>query len=530
MPPVSPQPERSPGYPHQTIFAGAKRGMTRRNVIYRTNRIVILWFLSFFWDSVRYWVNYFLFEMVRKQKLFLGPQIRRLRREQGHTQAQMAAELEISPSYVNLIERNQRPVSADLLVRLASVYGLDLTRFDRSNTDQLFADLVSAFDDPIFQEAGVTREDAFELAAGNPVLGAAVTSLFRAYRAAEQELTDTRVAGNRGAEDPVEEARTFLHAHKNHFPEFDEAGEKIARERKSGALFYDLAERFWLDHRLRVRILPAEIMAGAWRRLNRHSGEIAISEALDQASRTFHLSLQLVLVEQGQQIDRIVNGSKFSTDAGRRLARATLANYAAAAIMLPYGEFLSAAKELSYDIEALGRRFGASFEQVAHRLTTLRRAGAEGVPFFFLRVDAAGNISKRFSGDIFPFAHYGGSCPLWTVHEAFRTPRRIITQIIQLPDQSRYFTVARTVINGAGGFHSPHIERAVVVGCAIEDASKIIYAKGVDLDNAAATPIGVTCRLCERPDCAARAHPPLRRRLIIDEYRRLAAPFSFAFD
>lgn len=468
--------------------------------------------------------------MTPKRKLYLGPQIRRLRREQSHTQAEMAAILEISPSYVNLIERNQRPVSADLLVRLASAYGFDLTRLDGAETDELFADLAQAFSDPIFQEAGVTREDALELAAGNPVLGEAVAALFKAYRSSELELTEARVAGNRTAEDPVEEARTFLHGRRNHFPAIDEMGERLHAEKKSGALFDTLAERFQREHRLRVRILPADVMAGAWRRLNRHSGEIAVSEALDQASRSFHLALQLALIEQSGAMDRLVNESKFATDAGRRLARSALANYAAAAIMLPYGPFLAAATELFYDIEALGRRFGASFEQVAHRLTTLRRPGAEGVPFFFLRVDAAGNVSKRFSGDIFPFARYGGSCPLWTVHEAFRTPRRIITQIIQLPDQSRYFSIARTVTSGAGGFDAPHIERVVVVGCALGDAEKLIYARGRDIEGEKATPVGVTCRLCERPDCAARAHPPLRRRLIVDEHRRLAAPFSFAFD
>lgn len=468
--------------------------------------------------------------MVTRRKLYLGPQIRRLRRARALTQAEMAAELDISPSYVNLIERNQRPVSADLLVRLAGVYGFDLTRMAGAETDQLFSDLAAAFSDPVFQDAGVTREDAFELASGNPVLGAAVASLFRDWRAGQAELTEARIAGNRAAEDPVEEARNFLHAHRNHFPEIDEAGERLIPDRAKSSLFEALSERMQARHHLRVRILPAEVMSGAWRRLNRHAGEIAISEALDQASRTFNLAHQLALIEQGPALDRIVNDAKFPTDAGRRLARAALANYAAAAIMLPYAAFLAAATELSYDIEALGRRFGASFEQVAHRLTTLRRPGAEGVPFFFLRVDAAGNVSKRFSGDIFPFARYGGSCPLWTVHEAFRTPRRILTQIIQLPDQSRYLSIARTVTSGAGGYAAPHIERVVVVGCGLSDAPKLIYARGIDIEAAPATPVGATCRLCERPDCAARAYPPIRRRLIIDEHRRLAAPFSFAFD
>jgi hypothetical protein len=466
----------------------------------------------------------------RKRKLYLGPQLRRLRREQGLTQAEMAADLGISPSYVNLIERNQRPVSADLLVGLAKSYGFDISRMGGAETDALFAELSRAFADPIFQDAGVGREDAFELAAGNPVLGAAVASLFRAWRAAEEELSAARIAGNRAVEDPVEEARTFLHAHRNHFEEIDEAGERVFSESAGGTLFDALAARFHRKHRLKVRVLPADVMAGAWRRLNKHAGEIAVSETLDHASRTFNLALQLALIEESATLDRFVNAFKFETDAGRRLARAALANYAAAAIMLPYGAFIKAAEELSYDIEALGRRFGASFEQVAHRLATLRRDGAEGVSFFFLRVDAAGNVSKRFTGDIFPFARYGGSCPLWTVHEAMRTPRRIITQMIELPDQSRYFSIARSVTSGAGGYGAPHIERVVVVGCALKDAHRLVYAAGIDLEAAPAAPVGVTCRLCERPDCAARAHPPIRRRLLIDEHRRLAAPFSFAFD
>ncbi|MEL7486073.1 MAG: short-chain fatty acyl-CoA regulator family protein, partial [Pseudomonadota bacterium] len=229
-------------------------------------------------------------------------------------------------------------------------------------------------------------------------------------------------------------------------------------------------------------------------------------------------------------LDAAVNEARFKTDAGRRLARAALANYAAAAVIMPYDRFHQSAIALKFDIEALARRFGASFEQVCHRLATLQRPGAEGVPFFFLRIDAAGNISKRFSGGVFPFARYGGSCPLWNIHEAFRTPRRIFTQIVALPDGARYFSIARTVNSASSGFGTPIAERAVALGCDIAEAHRLIYADGIDLDAAAATPIGVTCRLCERSDCASRAHPPLKRRLIVDDHRRLRAPFSFAFD
>ena len=259
----------------------------------------------------------------------------------------------------------------------------------------------------------------------------------------------------------------------------------------------------------------------------------AQSTALVDSGYCAHADQTLALVVaalHGRPLDRLVNTAKFETDGGRRLARAALANYAAGAVMLPYAPFRAAARELKYDVEAMARRFGASFEQVAHRLTTLQRPGAEGVPFFFIRVDAAGNVSKRFSGDVFPFAKYGGSCPLWNVHDAFRTPRRILTQIVQLPDGEKFFSIARTVHGEAGGYGAPKIDRAVALGCAIERAGELVYAAGLDLEAAAAAPIGVTCRLCERPDCAARAHPPLKRRLVFDEHKRLATPFSFAFD
>ena len=438
----------------------------------------------------------------------------------------MAAELEISPSYVNLVERNQRPVSADLLVRIAQGFDIDLAAFSGERADDLFQTLNDAFADPLFQNAGVSREDAHELAAGNPVLGDAVAALYRAYRQSQTELMEARAAGRPGEADP------FIHANRNYFPALDEAGEEIAKggDIKSGGLFEALSERFQRMHRLRVRVLPGDVMVGAYRRLNRHSGDVMISESLDQASRTFHLALQLSLIEQAGALDRLVNEAKFETDAGRRLARGALASYAAGAVMLPYGAFKSSAHELRHDMEALGRRFGASFEQIAHRLTTLQKPGEEGVPFFFIRTDAAGNVSKRYSGGVFPFAKYGGSCPLWNVHETFRTPRRILTQVIQLPDGATFFSIARTVHGGAGYFGAPQAERAVALGCTLEHADKLIYADGTDLKAIEPAPVGVTCRLCERADCAARAHPPLKRRLVFDEHRRLATPFSFAFD
>lgn len=465
------------------------------------------------------------------KRLFIGPRIRRIRRELGLTQADMAGDLQISPSYMTLIERNQRPLPADLLLRLAETYDLPLSAFSLAESET-FETLEAAIGDPLFQEHGVGREDVRDLIAANPAVGDAVADLYSAYRNSQRALMEARVASRTGPADPLEEARDFIAASKNHFPAIDAAGEAAAGRlsRIKGGLLAALAEQLETQHNFKLRILPADVMMGALRRCDRHRNQIVISEALDQASRVFQAALQFVLLDMGPRLDAAVNEARFETDAGRRLARAALANYAAAAIILPYGRFFESATALKYDIEALARRFGASFEQVTHRLTTLQRPGAEGVPFFFIRIDAAGNVSKRYSGDVFPFARYGGSCPLWTIHETFRRPRKILTQIVQLPDGDSYFSIARTVHGGEGGYRAPAAERAVALGCELARAGELVYAEGVDLETAPATPIGVTCRLCPRQGCAARAHPPLQRRLIVDEHRRMATPFSFAFD
>lgn len=465
------------------------------------------------------------------KRLYIGPRLRRIRRDLGLTQAQMAADLEVSPSYVTLIERNQRPLPADLLLRLAETYNLELSAFS-GGEDETFAQLEAALNDPIFQDLSIGREDIRDLLSANPAMGEAVAALYGAYRAREASILEARATGKAGPADPLEEARDFISDNRNYFSTLDETGEEIARAlaARDAGLFEALKERFKEKHGLKLRILPADVMVGAFRRHDRHRGQIAISETLDQASRIFHGVLQLVLLEQGKALDAVVNAASFDTDAGRRLTRAALANYAAAAIIFPYEAFFRSAEALKYDIEALSRRFGASFEQVCHRLTTLQRPGKEGVPFFFLRIDAAGNVSKRFSAGVFPFARYGGSCALWNIHETFRTPRKIITQMIQLPEGDTFFSLARTVHGGEGGFHAPKAERAIALGCDIKHAEKLVYSESLNLTEPNATPIGVTCRLCPRPSCAARAHPPLERRLIIDEHRRMATPFSFAFD
>ncbi len=253
-----------------------------------------------------------------------------------------------------------------------------------------------------------------------------------------------------------------------------------------------------------------------------------ISELIEPSGRIFQLALQIGLAECGPALDAITTRSGALDETARRLYRVTLANYFAAAVMMPYQAFHSAAEALGYDVHVLAQRFSAGFEQVCHRLTTLQRPNARGIPFFMLRVDNAGNVSKRFSSGTFPFSKFGGTCPLWNVHSTFDTPDRLLRQVIELPDGSRYFSIAQMVRRPIAPHPQPQPRFAIGLGCEIRYASRIVYAAGMDLEKTEATPIGVNCRLCERENCPQRAEPPLTRTWLLDENTRRTTAFVFS--
>jgi predicted transcriptional regulator len=264
------------------------------------------------------------------------------------------------------------------------------------------------------------------------------------------------------------------------------------------------------------------------RRFDRHRRQLLISELVEASARTFQLAFQIGLAECGPLLETIVGRAGALDDAPRRLYRITLANYFAAAVMMPYQAFLTAAEALNYDLHVLAQRFNSGFEQVCHRLTTLSRPNARGIPFFMLRVDNAGNVSKRFSSGTFPFSKFGGTCPLWNVHSTFDTPDRLLKQVIELPDGTRYFSIAQMVRRPVAPHPLPQPRFAISVGCEIRHASKLVYAAGMDLETAEGTPIGVNCRLCERENCSQRAEPPITRTLILDENTRRVSSFAFS--
>jgi len=459
--------------------------------------------------------------MTKKRSIFIGQKIRRLRLDLGLTQSEMAEDLDISASYIALIENNQRPVTAAILLKFADIYRLDIASLARGTEDDFAAQLAGALGDPLFADLGLSPIDIQDFGNTFPAAAEAVMRLYTAYKESQIMLAD-KTGGQNAGSDPVAEVRRFLEARKNCFPDIDDRGEALARDiKRAGGL-----ESFFADRRIRVRKLPADIMMGYTRRYDPHRAEVTIDEALDAASSAFQLALQLVYLDMPDLLEDLMAKASFDTDSGKKLARRALANYAAGAIMMPYRSFLKAAETRAYDVEALGRHFGASFEQVAHRLTTLQKPGQEGVPFFFIRIDGAGNVSKRLDGAGFPFARHGGSCPLWGVHKAFTRPRQILTQWVELPEGERFFTIMRTVTAGGGAYKRPTVERAVALCCSAQHAQKLIYARDIDPSAIDPTPIGVSCRLCHRSDCMSRAEPPTGRPLTSDDYRRPTTPFG----
>lgn len=459
---------------------------------------------------------------------YIGPRLRRIRRDLGLTQANMATDLDISPSYVALLERNQRPLTADLLIRLAQTYDLDIARLAGDGGAEQQSRLSAVLKDPIFADIDLPPMEMADVAANYPGFAEALLRLHTAWREEQLALAD-RSAEREGADsgapaDPVADSRRFLAARRNCFPALDEAAERLAA---TVAQAEGLTGYLRARHGLRVRRLPSDVMMGAIRRLNHHGREVQLDDQLDGSSQNFQLALQIAYLDLRSEIEAQLRDGHFATENGRRLTHRALASYAAAAIQMPYTAFARAADQRHYDVEALGRQFGASFEQAAHRLTTLQKPGHERVPFFFLRVDQAGNVSKRLDGAGFPFARHGGGCPLWTVHQVFRTPRQIVSQWIELADGQRFFSVARTVTQGIGGFGSQRAERAIALVCAEEHAGRLIYARsGPGAESA--TPIGISCRLCHRAECTARAAPPIGRDMLPDDYRRTSTPFGFS--
>lgn len=458
-----------------------------------------------------------------------GGKLRALRRREGLTQAAMAERLGLSPSYLNLIENDRRPLPAGILIKLAQLFSVDLQAFGSDGDQRLTGDLLEAFSDPLFDEQGLTSQDVRELVSATPAAARAVLTLYRAFRAT-RSTTDSLVAQIAHGEDvdgvtrshlPSEEVSDFIQEAKNYFGEVEDAAAAFLASKAAAPdedVYSALLSRARNAFGLRVEIVRFGGERPLIRKYDPSTLRLQLSELLPTRGRSFQLAHQIGLLACDALFERLTKHPTLGSDESRTLARVALANYFAGAVLMPYEAFLASAKAERYDVDTLGRKFRVSFEQICHRLTTLRRPGAEGVPFHMLRLDVAGNISKRFSASGIHFARYAGACPKWNLFSAFQTPGMIRVQISRMPDGATYFCIARTVQKDAVGYHAQKPVMTIGLGCRMEHAAEMVYSEGMDLGNPAlAVPVGVTCRLCERTDCDQRAFPSMKAKLALDE-------------
>jgi len=459
------------------------------------------------------------------RKILAGPALRRLRRTHDLTQAAMAERLGISPSYLNLLESNQRPLSARLMVALAETFGLDPREFASGEAGGGIEAMRRRLHHGLFEDIAIDRDEIEQWLMTAPNAARAFAELFdRMERGGLEE-------GGGGTAGPVARVRAEIERWRGHYADLDHAAEELADELRlgSGELGAAIAERLRVRHKLSIRILPATIMPGLLRRLDLHARQLQLSETLDHASRTFQAAFLIAQLEQGKAVEALVAGAGFEDPVAEHLYRRHLNGYFAAALMMPYGRFLRACEQTGYDIFVLQRRFGAGFEQVAHRLTTLQRVGARGLPFFMVRIDRAGQFSKRFAGASgSPLADSISGCPIWLLHHVFERPSEFHSQLVELEDGSRWFTLARRVQGAAFGAGDAAPEFAIGLGVAAELAGALCYARGLDLNEGEAAQIGLGCSACTRPDCGQRSAAPQGAPLVLDEHQRGLTPFHFA--
>lgn len=467
------------------------------------------------------------------QKIFAGPRIRRLRMERSLTQTAMAEGLGISPSYLNLIERNQRPITVQLILKLASVYRIDPHEL-QGETRGSVAALKEVFSDPLLSGELPGDQELIELAETAPNASAAMLKLFRAYREQAERLSDLNalLAGEgratmlSAARLPVDELSQVFEHRPAHFPGIEEAAEAFVAELDPGDDLF-AALKAWLrrEHGIAVKLLPAATMPNWRRRYDRHTQRLFLSERLSRADQLREVAMEACLIRLRDAVAAEIEALKLSSDEARRLARFELGRYAAHALMMPYAAFHQAAGRARYDIAVLAARFGVSFEQAATRLVTLQRTGSAGVPFFMMEIDSAGNRLRRAGAHGFPHSAFGGGCPKLAVHAAFAEPGRVLAEAVEMPDGAGFLSIARTVDGPQGAFGERPRRTALLLACDIALSDQTVY--GAALPSTPPTPIGPACRLCERAGCLARAEPPVTRPLGLDEMATGLSAFDF---
>lgn len=460
------------------------------------------------------------------QKTFVGPQLRQLRTANGETQAQMATRLGISPAYVNLLESNQRTLTVPVLVAITESYGVDWKSLLGDDDSRRLPELRAAMRDPIFAGAIPDLQELRAVLDHSPRFAERFLQIYQSHRNLTDRISNQTGTGQMDdllAVTPGAAIHDFFRDHENYFDQLEKVAERN-RSRIGGAaddLYASLKRHLRVEFGISAKLYPINEMADTLRIFDRASSEVRLSEALDHPNRVFQLAHVLGLLTCSDIVDELVEDSGLQDDDGRARLAVELMNYFAGALLLPYDEVYEMAEATRYDIDRLASAFSVSFEQVCHRLTTLQRDGSRGVPFFFLRIDRAGNVTKRFNATPFTLAEQGGSCPVWNIHGAFRSNGVIVPQFVKLPGGGQFFTLSRTTDRPVFSRNTQDRRLVIALGCEASLADRVCYAEPYNIsDQQIYEPIGISCHVCPRQACSQRAHQPINMRLSIDADRR----------
>jgi transcriptional regulator with XRE-family HTH domain len=328
-------------------------------------------------------------------KLYAGAKLREVRTRVGLTQKDFAAKLGVSLPYLNQMENNNRPVSTSVVLSLAQEFGLDVTELSSGDGERLVSDMREALADPVFAADMPPLADLRLAASNAPALAHAFLDLHRAYRQTHERLASLDEAlgreDARARPSPWEEVRDFFHYCDNYIDAVDRAAEHFATAEGRHGNIRVAAVSSLANAGINVIFEDTDTL----RHFDRARGTLHISNRAAHQSQTFQLLLQVALIRQNALLDATLDLARFHSKEARAIAKIGLANYFAGAALMPYGPFLEAAQTTRHDLEQLATGFGASIEQVCHRLSTLQRPGAKGIPFFFVRVDQAGTIAIR---------------------------------------------------------------------------------------------------------------------------------------
>lgn len=438
----------------------------------------------------------------------------------------MAGILGVSTSYVNLLENNQRSLSVQMLMAISDAYAIDWRDLTMDLASRKLAELRTALQDPILSGE---RPDLQEIRAAvdhAPGLVENFLQLYSGHRLALEKIM--KLAGTKAPETilqstPEAAVHDFFRNNSNHFPEIESAAEHARQDWPDAPddHYAALKARLHARHGITVELRAIDDMSDSLRYYDRETATILLSQALDHPNRVFQLVHVVCMLEHEPLLAQLMGSSGISSGQAQARLKVELANYFAAAFLMPYQAFWAEAELVAYDLDRLAAKFGTSFEQVCQRLTTLQREGARGVPFFFLRIDKAGNVIKRFNATSFNLAEYGGSCPVWNIHTAFYQPGVITPQFVEMPEGARFFTLSRTVHRPVYSRQTQDRRLTLALGCEFKYARRIGYADRYNIDEAGLfSPIGINCQLCPRQACSQRAHQPLLFDLPIDTDRR----------